>query len=417
MVAVSGKSLDGKRARTTLDLAAAGDDLGAFNIEDLRQMARSRLPRGIFEYMDRGAEDEIALNHNRAVYQSLKIRNRVLIDVSARSTATEIFGQKITMPYGISPTASAGLMSDLGEIDLARAAARMGVPCTAATNSLTPVEDIFEASDGHLWFQLYMWRDITLRDAFVERIKSIGIKTLLVTVDGSVGSNRENDYRNGFSMPLRYRPKLIAQVLAKPGWCLRVLAPQYLTRGAFVKANYPPELARKLTDKTVDHEYTKSDRQCWDDIMRIRDKWPGHLLVKGLQSREDAVIAADRGLDGVVLSNHGGRYLDSAPAPLQLVPEVRAAVGDRLKIIIDSGARRGSDLVKAMALGADMVMSGRPTLYGTAAAGEAGACRALEIFRTEMDRVMAQLGLNSVGEIGPHIFWNPPDWVPHQDRA
>ena len=160
-----------------------------------------------------------------------------------------------------------------------------------------------------------------------------------------------------------------------------------------------------------DHEYTKSAAQCWDDIKRIRDAWPGFLLVKGLQSVEDAVIAAENGLDGVVLSNHGGRYLDSAPAPLQIVPEVRAAVGTRLTIIIDSGARRGSDIVKALAVGADMVMSGRPTLYGAAAAGEAGAYRALEIFRTEMDRVMAQLGLNRVDEIGPHIFWNPPDWL------
>ena len=416
MATLSESSSGGKQLRTALDVALTGDNLGAYNIEDLRQKAKARLPRGIFEYVDRGAEDEIALRHNRAVYESLKIKNRVLIDVSNRSTATEIFGQKITMPYGISPTASAGLMSDRGEIDLARAAARMGVPCTAATNALSPVEDIYEAAGGNLWFQLYMWRDPELRHALVDRVRSIGIDTLLVTVDGSVGSNRENDYRNGFSMPLRYRPKLVAQVIANPGWCLRVLAPQYLKRGAFEKANYPPELARKLTDKTIDHEHTKSDRQCWDDIMRIRDIWPGNLLVKGLQSQEDAVIAADKGLDGVVLSNHGGRYLDSAPAPLQLIPEVRAAVGDRLKIIIDSGARRGADLVKAMALGADLVMSGRPTLYGAAAAGEAGAYRALEIFRTEMDRVMAQLGLNSVAEISPHIFWNPPNWVPRQDR-
>jgi (S)-mandelate dehydrogenase len=216
-------------------------------------------------------------------------------------------------------------------------------------------------------------------------------------------------------MPLRYTPKLIAQVIANPGWCLRVLAPQYMKRGVFRKANYPPELASRLTEKAIDHEHTKSNRQCWDDIMRIRDRWPGHLLVMGLQSLEDAVIAADKGLDGVVLSNHGGRYLDSAPAPLQLIPEVRAAVGDRIKIIIDSGVRRGSDLVKATALGADLVMSGRPTLYGAAAAGEPGAYRALEIFRTEMDRVMAQLGLNSVEEISLHIFWNPPDWVPRPD--
>lgn len=395
----------------------ASDNLGAYNIEDLRQMAKKRLPYGIFEYIDGGAEDRIALNHNREVYRSLKIKNRVLVNVSRRSTETEIFGRKIAMPYGISPTASAGLMSYGGEVALARAAAKMGVPCTVATNSLTSMEEIYAAAGGNLWFQLYMWVDKNLRMAFVERVKSVGFETLLVTVDGSVGANREHDRRNGYSMPLKYTPKLIAQVLANPGWCLRVLAPQYLKRGAFRKANYPPELASKLTDKTVDHELTKPDTQCWDDIKRIREVWPGNMLVKGLQSLEDAVIAAECGLDGVVLSNHGGRYLDSAPAPLQLVPEVRRAVGNRFKIIIDSGARRGSDIVKALAVGADMVMSGRPTLYGSAAAGEAGAYRALEIFHTEMDRIIAQLGLNSVNEITPHIFWNPPDWVPKPDSG
>src|SRR5262245_12153090 len=392
-------------------------NLGAYNVEDLRQMAKKRLPRGIFEYIDGAAEDGIALQHNREVYRSLKIKNRVLKDISGRSTATEIFGKKIAMPYAISPTASAGLMSEGGEVGLAKAAARMGIPCTIATNSLTPMEEIYAAAGGNLWFQLYMWVDIKLRMAFVERVKAVGFETLLVTVDGSVGANREHDRRNGFSMPLRYTPKLIAQILANPGWCLRVLAPQYIKRGAFSKANYPPELSSKLTDKISDHELTKPATQCWDDIKRIRDIWPGYMLVKGLQSLEDAVIAADYGLDGVVVSNHGGRYLDSAPAPLQLVPEFRRAVGDRLKIIIDSGARRGSDIVKAIAVGADMVMSGRPTLYGSAAAGEAGAYRALEIFQTEMDRIMAQLGLNSVDEISPHIFWNPPDWIPKPKPA
>src|SRR4051812_15082265 len=390
----------------------ASATLGAYNIEDLRRQAKKRLPRGIFEYIDGAAEDGIAKEHNREVYRSLKIKNRVLKDVSKRSTATEIFGKKIAMPYGISPTASAGLMSYGGEVALAKAAARMGVPCTVATNSLTAMEEIFEKGGGNLWFQLYMWVDMNLRMRFVERVKSVGFNTLLVTVDGSVGANREHDRRNGFSMPLRYTPKLIAQVLANPGWCMRVLAPQYLRRGPFIKANYPAEMSSKLTDKISDHELTKPSTQCWDDIKRIRDIWPGYMLVKGLQSLEDAVIAADYGLDGVVVSNHGGRYLDSAPAPLQLVPEFRRAVGDRLKLIIDSGARRGSDLVKALAVGADMVMSGRPTLYGSAAAGEAGAYRALEIFHTEMDRVMAQLGLTSVDQISPHIFWNPPDWVP-----
>jgi (S)-mandelate dehydrogenase len=393
------------------------DELRLCNIEDLRQIARKRLPRPIFQYIDGAAEDGMALQRNREVYRSLNIKNRVLRDVSKRSTTTEIFGRKIAMPYAISPTASAGLMCDGGEVALARAAARMGVPCTVATNSLTPMEEIVEAADGNLWFQLYMWVDKNLRMAFVERIKAAGFDTLLVTVDGSVGANREHDRKSGYTMPLRYTPKLIAGVLTNPGWCLRVLAPQYLKRGPFRKANYPAEFSSKLTDKPTDHDLTKPDTQCWDDIKRIRDVWPGHMLVKGLQSWEDVVLAADNGMDGVVLSNHGGRYLDSAPSPLQVVPEVRRAVGNRLKIIIDSGARRGADIVKAIAMGADLVMSGRPTLYGAAAAGEAGAYRALEVFQTEMDRVMAQLGLNHVEEITPHVFWNPPDWVPKPKGA
>ncbi len=389
--------------------------LGAYNIEDLRRKARKRLPRGIFEYVDRGAEDEVALRHNTDIYRSLKIKNRVLMDVSERTTETELFGRKYAMPFGISPTASAGLVCEGGEVGLARAAARLGVPCTAATSALTPMEEIYEAGDGNIWFQLYMWTDMDLTARFVERVKATGFETMLITVDGPVPSNREYNYRNGFAMPLRYSPRLIAQVLANPGWCLRVLAPQYLKRGPFRKVNNPPELASKLTQTDVETAYTKPAAQNWDHVKRIRDMWPGNLLVKGLHSAEDAVIAADIGLQGVVLSNHGGRYLDSAPAPLEVVPETRAAVGDRIKILIDSGARRGGDIVKALALGADMVMSGRPTLYGAAVGGEAGSYRALEIFHTEMDRVMAQIGVNRIEELGPHIFWNPPDWVQRAD--
>ena len=331
----------------------ADGKLGAYNIDDLRRKAKKRLPRGIFEYVDRGAEDEVALRHNTEVYRSLKLKNRVLMDVSERTTETEIFGQRIAMPYAVSPTASAGLVREGGEVGLARAAARMGVPCTAATSALTPMEEIYEAGNGNIWFQLYMWTDMDLTARFVERVKATGFETMMITVDGPVASNREYNYRNGFAMPLRYSPRLIAQVLAKPGWCLRVLAPQYVRRGPFRKVNNPPELASKLTQEDVESAYTKPAAQNWDDVKRIRDMWPGNLLVKGLYSAEDAVIAADLGLQGVVLSNHGGRYLDSAPAPLEVVPEVRAAVGYRIKILIDSGARRGGDIVKAIALGAE----------------------------------------------------------------
>jgi len=398
------------------ETVSVNDTLGAYNIDDLRRKAKKRLPRGIFEYVDRGAEDEIALRHNTQIYRTLKIKNRVLMDVSNRTTKTEIFGQKFTMPFGISPTASAGLVCEGGEVGLARAAARMGVPCTAATSALTPMEEIYEAGNGNIWFQLYMWTDMDLTMRFVERVKATGFETMLITVDGPVPSNREYNYRNGFAMPLRYSPRLIAQIGANPSWCVRVLAPQYLKRGHFRKVNNPPELASKLTQIAVETAYTKPAAQNWDDIKRIRDTWPGNLLVKGLQSAEDAAIAAGLGLQGVVLSNHGGRYLDSAPAPLEVLPEVRAAVGNKIKILIDSGARRGGDIVKAIALGADMVMSGRPTLYGSAVAGEAGSYRALEIFQTEMNRVMAQIGVNRIDELGPHIFWNPPSWVTDPNR-
>jgi len=390
----------------------ARNNLGAYNIEDLRRIAKRKLPRGIFEFVDGGAEDGIAVQNNRDAYTSLKTRNRVLVDVSGRSTETEIFGKKIKMPFGVSPTGSGGIVNYGGEVAIAKAAAKMGVPCTVATNALTPMEEICEKAGGDLWFQLYMWADREMSMTFMERVKAAGFETLMVTVDGPVGPNREYNHRNGFSVPIKYSARLFAQLLAKPGWCLNVLGQQYLRRGAFKKENYPPELSRKISGADLSYKHVKSDSQCWEDIRRIRDMWPGNLLIKGLQSKEDAVIAMKEGLQGVVLSNHGGRYVDSAAAPLQVLPEVRAAVGDRFAVIIDSGARRGSDIVKAMALGADMVMSGRPTLWGAAAAGEAGAYRALEIFHDEMDRVMAQLGLNTIAEIGPQIFWNPPDWVP-----
>ncbi|HAA93255.1 MAG TPA: alpha-hydroxy-acid oxidizing enzyme [Rhodospirillaceae bacterium] len=391
----------------------ASDNLGVYNIEDLRQIAKKRVPKGVFGYVDGGAEDGIAVQNNRDAYTQLKIKNRVLVDVSKRSTETTIFGKKAAMPYGVSPTGTAGLMWYGGEAGVAKAATKMGVPCTVALNAQTSMEEIWDAAgEGNLWFQVYMWPDKDLSMQQIDRIKSVGYETLIITVDGPVGSNREYNKKNCFSMPLKYSPKLFAQLLARPSWLLRVLGQHYLKRGAPTMVNYPDEMMSRITDPILKHMVTKTDNLTWDHVQRIRDVWPGNLMIKGLQSAEDAVIAKERGLEGVVLSNHGGRYVDSAPAPLQVVAEVREAVGDDFTVTIDSGARRGSDLVKAVALGADLVMSGRPTLWGAAAAGSAGSYRALEIFQTEMDRIMAQLGLNTVDEIGPQIFWNPPDWVP-----
>ncbi len=386
----------------------ADDKLGAYNIEDLRRMAKRKLPRGIFEFVDRGAEDEVALRNNRAAFEDIKLKTHVLANVSTRSLETPIFGKTIKMPFAIAPTGTAGLLSYGGEVGLAKAAAKAGIPCTLATNAMTPMEEIVEKASGELWFQLYMWSDKALSLKFVERVKSVGFETLIVTVDGPVAPNREYNRRNGFEVPLKYTPRLLAQLLAKPGWLATCLLRQFIQRGVPKFENYPPELMDSLMSKNFKRSSLKNDTLTWDDLKALRDAWPGNLIVKGILHGDDAAMAADCGADGVIVSNHGGRYLDSSVATIQILPEIAARVGDRMTVIVDSGFRRGSDVIKALALGADLVMAGRPTLYGAAAAGEAGAYRALEIFGEEMDRVMGQLGLHTVDEIGHDCLWQPP---------
>ncbi|MGY9016258.1 MAG: alpha-hydroxy acid oxidase, partial [Rhodospirillales bacterium] len=311
------------------------------------------------------------------------------------------------MPYGVSPTGTAGLLAFGGEIGVAKAAARAGVPCAVGTNAQTAMEDIIEQAGGDLWFQLYIWSDKEMSRQLVERVKSAGYEILIVTVDGPVGPNREYNKKNGFSMPVKYTPRLIAQLLAKPGWLMSCLLQSYIRKGTPKFENYPPELMDKVTAKTFKKSILKSDALDWDDVRRLRDMWPGKLLVKGIVHPEDAMAAAECGADGVIISNHGGRYLDASVAPIQVLPEIAKRVGGKIAVIMDSGVRRGSDVIKAVALGADLVMAGRPTLYGVGAGGEVGADRALKIFYDEIDRVMAQLGLHSVEEVTPDCLWQP----------
>lgn len=381
--------------------------IDALNIADLREMAQKRVPRFVFEWLDRGAEDEVALRNNRQAFESIKLRPRVLANVSTRSLETKLFGKTFKMPYGIAPTGTAGLLAYGGEIGVATAAARAGIPCSVGTNAQTAMEEIIEKAGGELWYQLYIWSDKELSRKLVERVKAAGFGTLIVTVDGPVGPNREYNKKNGFNMPIRYTPKLMAQLLAKPGWLMSCLLQQYIRRGTPKFENYPPELMDKVTSKTFKKTILKSDALDWDDVKRLRDMWPGKLIVKGIIHPDDAIHAADSGADGVIISNHGGRYIDASVAPIQILPEVVKRVNGRIAVIVDSGVRRGSDVIKALALGADFVMAGRPTLYGIGAAGEPGADRALEIFYDEIDRVMAQLGLHSVEEVTRECLWQP----------
>jgi len=382
----------------------ADQDLGAYNIADLREMALRRVPKGMFEFVDRGTEDEVALRNNRAAFERIKLRPRTLVDVSGRSQEVTLFGNKQKMPIAIAPTGTAGLMWYEGEIALARAAAEAGIPFTLATGSMTAMEKVADQAGGRLWFQLYLWPDRSLSHKLVERAKAAGYEALVVTVDGAVSGNREYNLRNGFTIPFTFTARNVTDVLMHPRWMFGVLGRYLATTGMPRYENYPSELKNKITARPMGRSMLKSDSLNWDDLRMLRKMWPHTLMVKGILHPQDAILAADCGADAVIVSNHGGRNLDSSMAPIEVLPGVVDAVGKRTTVIVDSGFRRGSDVVKALALGANAVLIGRATLYGTAAGGKTGAARAIAIFREEIDRVMALIGCRSVAELGPEYL-------------
>jgi len=370
--------------------------LGAYDIADLREMARRRLPKGIFEFFDRGNGDEIALANNRTAFEGVKLNPHMLVDTSRRSQEITLFGNRHKMPIAIAPTGSAGLAWYQGEIGLARAAAQAGIPCTVATGSITAMEKIAEEAGGTLWFQLYMWPDRALSHKLVERAKAAGFKALIVTVDTPVTPGREYNLRNGMTIPFRFTRRNVTDVLMRPRWLFGVLARYVMTTGMPRYENYPTELKNRITALPMGRSMLVTDSLTWDDLRELRKIWPHTLMVKGILRPEDAVLAADCGVDAVILSNHGGRAVDSTLAPFQVLPRVVDAVGNRITVMVDSGFRRGGEVIKALALGAKAVLIGRATLYGTAAYGEAGAARAIEIFRDEIDRMLALIGCPDV---------------------
>jgi isopentenyl diphosphate isomerase/L-lactate dehydrogenase-like FMN-dependent dehydrogenase len=373
------------------------NNLNAYNIFDLREMALRRTPKMLFEFVDRGSEDEVALRNNRAAFERIKLQPRTLVDVSGRNQEITLFGNRQNMPIAIAPTGAAGLLWPEGELALARAAKAAGIPFTVATNSITPMEKIAAQAGGRLWFQLYMWADRSMSHQLVKRAQDAGFEGLIVTVDTVVAPNREYNPHNGYTVPFTFNRINVTDVLMHPRWLLNVLARYLLTTGMPRRENLPDEL-RKATI-VGKPSLLRNDSLNWDDLKALREIWRGKLMVKGILHPKDAVLAADCGVDAVIVSNHGGRNLDSSRAPIEVLPEVVNAVGNRITVIVDSGFLRGSDVVKALALGAKAVLIGRATLYGTAVAGQAGAARAIEIFREEIDRMMALIGCRSVAEI------------------
>ena len=371
----------------------------ALNVHDLREMAKKRLPKWLFEFVDRGTEDEIALRNNRAAFERIKLKTQVLVDVSQRKQDITLFGNQHKMPIGIAPTGPAGMLWYKGELELARAAKAAGIPFTLATGSQTSMEEVARVVGGTLWFQLYMWSDVRMSHTLVERAKNAGFEALVVTVDGPVGLNREYNTRNGYTVPFSYNRRNTTAVMARPGWFFGVLMRYWLTTGMPRRENYPTDMKERLTHVSAAERKTKNDSLAWTDLKVLRDMWPGKLLVKGILTPKDAELAIAHGADGIIVSNHGGRNFDSSMAPIEVLAPIVDAVGRRTTVIVDSGFRRGSDVVKALAIGAKMVLIGRATLWGTTVGGEAGATRAINFYREEISRTLAFVGCRSIAEL------------------
>src|SRR5262245_3468086 len=374
----------------------------AVNIEDLRVMARRRLPRAIFDFFDGGAEDEVTLRENRAAFERVRLLPRVLVDVSKIDTAVEIFNQKMNLPLAIAPTGGISAGRAGAELILARAAKASGVPFTMATPSAFSIERVAEEVGGRLCYQLYCVRNLEFRNTLVTRAKNAGYEALLVTVDLPVSGKRERDPRNGFHTPYSPNWRNSRDVIFKPAWALEVL--RHGLPGMANLEGYP--FSTPVGTDIVTAVGREMDAGLdWDYIKRLRELWPGKLLLKGVERADDAERAVSVGCDGVVVSNHGGRQLDGASPTLEALPAVASAVGRKITVLLDGGVRRGVDILKARALGAQAVLTGRGTLFGAMAGAEPGAKRALEILSTELVRAMQLCGVRSADEIGPHLLF------------
>ena len=369
------------------------------NVEDARQIARRRLPRGLFEYIDRGTEDELSVRSNRRALDNIQLTPRTLVDISTRDQSISLFGKRLPSPFVIAPTAVAGLVWYDGEVQLAKAAAAHCIPFCVATQSITPIERIAAESGASLWFQLYVWKNRQRTFDLIERAKEAGAEVLVLTVDTPMGPKREYNLRNGFGIPIEPSVGAVIDVLVHPMWSVRVFLKSLLNGGVPTYAHYPDAFRTRLGQEALGDELALAADLTWDDVRELRRRWPGPLVLKGILSVEDAKQAAEQGVDGIVVSNHGGRNLDCAPGPAAVLEKVVDAVGNRITVLADSGTRRGSDIAKFLSMGAQAVLVGRAPLYGAAIGGTAGVNQILQILRSELDGTMAFLGAPAISDL------------------
>ncbi len=379
----------------------------AVDMGDLRRLAERSLPRGVFDYVDGGAEDELTLRRNVEAFQRLEFRPRVLRDVGAVDTTRRLLGRTLPLPLVLGPTGFTRIVAPEGELAVARSAARHGLPYTLSTLSTRSIEEVAAASDGPKWFQVYVWRDRGLVREMLERADRAGYEAIVLTVDTPVLGRRERDVRHGFTLPPQLGLETLLDGVRHPAWTWR-----FVRSDPIEFANVAGRSAAEVTDAVHLADYISAQFDptvSWPDLEWFRSHWSKPIVVKGIQSVDDAVVAADLGLDAIALSNHGGRQVDGSPAPLELVAPVAAAVGGRVEIICDGGIRRGGDIVKAMALGATVGMIGRAYLYGLGAAGERGVDHVLEHLADGMRRTMALIGHPTISDLSSaSVSWRPP---------
>lgn len=370
-------------------------------IEDLREIARRKVPRAFFDYVEAGSYSQETLRANRADLEQIKFRQRVMVDVSSRDTSTSILGEKVSLPLGLGPVAMTGLQRGNGEILACRAAHAAGIPFTMSTLSICSIEDVAAAVGKPFWFQLYIMKDRGFVRSLIERAAAAKCSAIVLTVDLQVLGQRHVDIKNGLAVPPSLKLNNLINMMTKPGWVLSVLSGKRRSFGNLDGHVKGMGSVRSLA-QWVGGQFDETLN--WKDVEWVRSLWPGKLIIKGILDVEDARVAAKTGATALVVSNHGGRQLDGAPSSISMLPKVVDAVGSEIEVLFDGGIRSGQDVLRALALGAKGCLIGRAYAFGLGARGEAGAAAAIDIIRKELDVSMALTGIKRIDEIGRHIL-------------
>jgi L-lactate dehydrogenase (cytochrome) len=372
-------------------------------IADLRELARRKVPRAFFDYADSGSYSEETLRANRSDLETIKLRQRVLVDVSNRSLATTVIGQKLAAPFVLAPIGLCGMQHGDGEILAARAANEAGIPFTLSTMSINSIEDVAEATGKPFWFQLYVIRDRGFSRAILERAGAAKCNALVLTVDLQVLGQRHRDVKNGMTVPPEIRLSNILDIATKPAWAMSILAGKRKNFGNLAGQVKGMENVKSLA-QWISGQFDPALN--WRDVEWFKKIWPGKLILKGILDVDDARTALELGADAIVVSNHGGRQLDGAPSSISMLPKIADAVGGDLDVLFDGGIRTGADMMRALALGAKACLVGRAYIYGLGAGGQAGVSAAIDILKKELDVTMALTGVNTIAEISPRIIIN-----------